>query len=55
MLGAELLPLSVKSHASLDQFVHFQVLEVQLNWWFLVTGAFQTWEEYLNMLDELID
>ena len=55
MLSAELLSLGVKAHSSLNQLVHFEVLKVQLNWRLLVTGALQTWEEQLNMPDELFN
>ena len=33
ILCVELLAFRVKTHSSLDQFVDFQVLEVQLNRW----------------------
>ena len=53
VLCVELLPACVLSDASSDQTVRFEVVEVELSWWVLVSLCRGSGEEDLNVVDKL--
>ena len=55
ILCIELLTFRVKSDASLDKLVRLEVLEIQLDWWLMVTPAGKPGEENLDLSYELVD
>ena len=55
ILCIELLTFCVKSDASLDKLVRLEVLEIQLDWWLMVTPAGKPRKENLDLSYKLVD